>query len=272
MNIYISDDIRYLNNLIDIKSKIINGDKIVIIAPFFSYYLIDYSLIKNLSISFEKQIIYIGPGYLTKFVSLKENNLSIETYSYGPKNTSEIISWISDYYKIESKDSNIIIHKCYNKIFKNFDYQQLDNHFDKNLTLQKNTFKHDNKEIIFTDFKSVQDFSKHSLKEYLENGNFLIIIYDFFDISAQEYNNFVNDTINYLKNIIINEEQILLFRNGMVGRNLNEYYLNFGWNNADLNSFIYSTITFLKTKGYKFKKIYNYCNNSNKSLKKKISN
>lgn len=178
MNIYIFDDIRYLNNIINIESEIINSSLIVIVTPFFSNYLVDYSFIKSLNIS-----------------------------------------------------------------------------------------KNSPKDIIFTSLIDINKIPKNNLKGYLKNGNLLIIIYDLFDITVQDYNAFINDTLSYLKRVIINQEQILLFENGTVGKTLDNYFLNFGWVNSDLNSFIYSTVTFLKTKGYKIKDIHNYFSNSKESRK-----
>lgn len=267
MNIYISDDIRYLNNIINIENEIINGSLIVIVAPFFSNYLVDYSFLKSLNISFENQIVYLAPGYLTRFISLNNNNLKIRTYSFGPKNTADIINWIKEYFKSESNIQEVNVQSFYKYTFKNFEYNKL-NDFNYNTSICKeNISKNSPKEIAFTSLTSINRLSKNNLKEYLENGNLLVIIYDLFDITSQEYYTFINDTLNYLKKIIMNQEQILLFRNGMVGRTLDNYSLNFGWDNSDLNSFIYSTVTFLKTKGYKIKDIYNYCSNSKECKK-----
>ena len=267
MNIYISDDIRYLNNIINIENEIINGSLIVIVAPFFSNYLVDYSFLKSLNISFENQIVYLAPGYLTRFISLNNNNLKIRTYSFGPKDTSDIINWIKEYHKSESIVQKINIQPFYKYTFKNFDYNKL-NDFNYNTSICKeNISKNSPKEIIFTSLIDINKIPKNNLKEYLKNSNLLVIIYDLFDITVQDYNTFINDTLSYLKKIIISQEQILLFQNGIVGKTLDNYSLNFGWDSSDLNSFIYSTVTFLKTKGYKIKDIHNYFSNSKESRK-----
>ena len=157
MNIYISDDIRYLNNIINIESEIINGNLIVIVTPFFSNYLVDYSFTKSLNIS-----------------------------------------------------------------------------------------KNSPKQIIFTSLIDINKIPKNNLKGYLKNGNLLIIIYDLFDKLGSDINAFINDTLSYLKKVIINQKQILLFENGTVGKTLDNYSLNFGWDNLVQWLFLKLKVTKLK--------------------------
>lgn len=103
MNIYISDDIRYLNNIINIESEIINGNLIVIVSPFFSNYLVDYSFIKSLNISKNspKQIIFTSLIDINKIPKnnlkgyLKNGNLLIIIYDLFDKLGSDINAFIT---------------------------------------------------------------------------------------------------------------------------------------------------------------------------------
>lgn len=118
---------------------------------------------------------------------------------------------------------------------------------------------------IFFDIQKIEE----TLKKYLENGNFLVLLtftgnhYGFpFSIDNADIadtNNYINEyrkLINFLNTLDMEADQVSNFKTAYTGINYRGKSYNFGYSHNNMNEFFEIWITYLKNKGYNIDEIY----------------